>query len=458
MQNQIIFKSDFQEQEIKLVSFDQDTILPVNEDPLDLKKIKKEEVSDVDLQVDAPAINFVAIKEENFSVKDEESMNEKSDFGDSETDDVKVHTSEMDDVKDNEAHDLRNLNMLTVKDELEGIRSTSSSDLEKFKCVDKSSDMVKNINVNPFSAGLLTFDNNLFSIDEKTHMDKSVFFISGKMVICELCKTGFKSEFDYAQHFTDSKNNCAEVISNLQNGLMFKKGENNIVASSSSVRSYICHECNKTWSSPSKLKTHMYIHTGEKPFSCDRCDKSFSTSSYLKTHLRMHAGLKPFQCEECGKVFSRSSHLKTHLLIHTGENPFQCKECDKAFPMSSYLKTHMRTHAGLRPFPCTECGKAFSRSSDLKAHLRVHANYRPYECKDCSRSFTTSSDLKKHIRRHTGERPFLCKECGKSFTQFGILKIHMRSHTGERPFECPECCKTFFTSSHLKTHMKVHSK
>ena len=82
---------------------------------------------------------------------------------------------------------------------------------------------------------------------------------------------------------------------------------------------FICKMCDKYFPSASKLKIHIRMHTGEKPYECKVCGKSFTTNGELTTHKRMHAGNKPYECKECGKSFSQNSHLTTHYLNHTGE-------------------------------------------------------------------------------------------------------------------------------------------
>ena len=54
--------------------------------------------------------------------------------------------------------------------------------------------------------------------------------------------------------------------------------------------------------------------------------------------------MKPFSCLECNKCFSLPGSLKTHLKIHTGIKPFSCSECDKSFNQKGNLKTHKMTH------------------------------------------------------------------------------------------------------------------
>jgi len=62
--------------------------------------------------------------------------------------------------------------------------------------------------------------------------------------------------------------------------------------SSNTQKKHKCKVCDKRFTRPSSLQTHMYSHTGEKPFACniDGCGRHFSVVSNLRRHRKVHKG------------------------------------------------------------------------------------------------------------------------------------------------------------------------
>ena len=53
--------------------------------------------------------------------------------------------------------------------------------------------------------------------------------------------------------------------------------------------------------------------------------------------------VKPFWCQDCLKTFSSQSKLKQHMLVHSEEKPYSCSVCARAFNVVSNLRRHLRT-------------------------------------------------------------------------------------------------------------------
>nr|XP_049695999.1 zinc finger protein 287 isoform X1 [Helicoverpa armigera] len=199
-----------------------------------------------------------------------------------------------------------------------------------------------------------------------------------------------------------------------------------------------CELCGKTFRDRTSLRTHLFIHSGEKEFSCSRCDKRFLFKKAMQVHAMTHDAHANLYCYQCDVTFknrmSYTQHMKYSLKhVDPAQLKYACTSCDKRFLKASRLHDHtLAVHLKATPVHCSVPGCSFACASRpvLRAHMRSRhrdaAPRRNHVCHTCGKAYLTKKSLEGHLRAHSGERPFRCAVCAASFGYEAALYNHTR--------------------------------
>ncbi|KAK6092515.1 Zinc finger and BTB domain-containing protein 44, variant 2 [Batrachochytrium dendrobatidis] len=114
---------------------------------------------------------------------------------------------------------------------------------------------------------------------------------------------------------------------------------------------------------------------------CPQCDKEFSKPYSLKSHMVVHSGVKPHACDECGHSFARRHDLLRHYrTLHNSSRPFKCQHCSMSFVKEDILQRHMESRHVVKQYvasshaPSTEATDPSSPDSNRPdGHALIHA-------------------------------------------------------------------------------------
>nr|XP_057940299.1 zinc finger protein 184 [Doryrhamphus excisus] len=254
-----------------------------------------------------------------------------------------------------------------------------------------------------------------------------------------------------------------------------------------------CKECGVSFSDRRSLIKHRHEHEEKEEakyeekcsYECAECEKTFSSVRKLRSHKCTVSDDKPYRCTVCRQEFQYRLSVTKHILNHSKEDSVKCEVCGQTFADYRIMRVHQRRHPDIKPFECPECGMVFKYHSIMEDHRRKHTSKQAsHLCNICGKTFKYSSLFQQHQYLHTGEKAFGCPECGKKFAFAQNMKAHCRKHRLHQPdtlpateqtavsaprkdnahqteepkrtFNCPLCPQTCSTPANLRAHMLIH--
>ncbi|XP_044731719.1 zinc finger protein 501-like [Chrysoperla carnea] len=226
---------------------------------------------------------------------------------------------------------------------------------------------------------------------------------------CDVCNKVLKDIYKLKRHkliHLSASLHCQQCDKTFKD--KFRLKSHNKEVHSATEKYAACHICGKSITKRA-LPQHLRIHNERGKTTCDICSKSFVSELTLKNHIKIvHENQKPARnhlCNICGHAMRTLKELRTHLLIHTGERPYACDQCDKTYHRDDRLKDHIsRIHLNKRKYQCTFCSHAFFTKRMFVHHVRRHTGEKPHKCEVCDKRFIQKVALKIHLKTHTNSR------------------------------------------------------
>ncbi|XP_014240242.1 uncharacterized protein LOC106661401 [Cimex lectularius] len=102
---------------------------------------------------------------------------------------------------------------------------------------------------------------------------------------------------------------------------------------------HLCYRCGIAYASKPDITKHLFWKHGTESVLCKKCLQKKWPHVY-------HFCIPPtsFICEECNTSFSKAVALKVHKRIHGNDIPYACSQCEKKFVSKKLLKRHEERH------------------------------------------------------------------------------------------------------------------
>ena len=170
-------------------------------------------------------------------------------------------------------------------------------------------------------------------------------------------------------------------------------------------------------------------------------------------------------CEVCGKTLSCLWRLKSHMNLHSGSRPYQCQHCPKTYFSSSALIQHIgKKHTPEAAVSNTQALTCAAEDTSVAVKKLAQRNLKEKSTVDvmspqCSvaqetvENFVVQPVMVPHSCK--SGQGYKCVLCGKVLSRLDIFKAHMNLHTGAQPFRCDECGESFSRHNQRRYHKIV---
>lgn len=264
-------------------------------------------------------------------------------------------------------------------------------------------------------------------------------------LICKTCMRAFKSYKAFNKHVNSNNTNC-----NTANKVNIEgTGKNRV---------FHCKDCSYQSRRIKDIQSHLYTHSGDRPFQCTICQKNFTQQSSLQGH--QESAHKMFKmettCQYCGKYLKGRNQVYRHLKTHS-EKSLQCDICKKMLGSKKSLILHLTRHTGVKMFTCELCACTFYTLSELCNHKRIKHDKKKYryKCDICGYITARNDTLKKHKKKHTANN-VCCVVCGFFVPDAEALLLHQKRHM--KKFPCSYCDSKYARKDSLHKHVRSKHK
>ena len=244
---------------------------------------------------------------------------------------------------------------------------------------------------------------------------------------------------------------------------------------------YTCQYCGKKFKRNNDGRgKHEKRCNGEEKVKCPECDTELSCQRALDRHIiAKHKPVeeRPYECEICQKRFTTPQQLTSHLRIHEEKEPkFVCEICKHKSNSDENLEIHKEyTHYGRIDYcPYKDCKFNTKCRGELNRHITdMHQTVAIFTCRidDCEEKenpFVGYSHrrFRQHFRSvHLNKKVLtecIAEDCNRIFTSEQNMKQHLKMyHNPDRYLQCPDCefritkSKQIIYDSHIRIHQNV---